>query len=108
MTAVKGITANEPGDPGLETYDSVNRELKSVPGGFFAKGTVPIRLDWSGLALGDQVAQGMVLGHWIWQLGRTPIIAPAGCAGKVRDLREPQCDLLDEPPSQVLLMLFEE
>ena len=89
----------------LETFDAVNRELVSVPAGFAEAGTVPIRLDWSGLAIDDAVAAGDVIGHWIWQTGKTEIRAPAGCAGTVLDLRAPECDILDQPPSQVLLVL---
>jgi len=80
-------------------------ELVSVPAGFAEAGTVPIRLDWSGLAIDDAVAAGDVIGHWIWQTGKTEIRAPAGCAGTVLDLRAPECDILDQPPSQVLLVL---
>jgi len=89
----------------LETYNAVTRELVSVPDGFVEEGTVPIRLDWTGLEIGDDVAPGAVIGHWIWQTGRTEIRAPAGCAGTVLDLRVPECDILDQPPSQVLLVL---
>jgi hypothetical protein len=89
----------------LEAYNPVTRELVSVPVSFVEQGTVPIRLDWTGLEIGDDVAPGAVIGHWIWQTGRTEIRAPAGCAGTVLDLRVPECDILDQPPSQVLLVL---
>jgi hypothetical protein len=102
---VPDAVAAAPAATPLETFDAVNRELVSVPAGFAEAGTVPIRLDWSGLAMGDAIAAGDVIGHWIWQTGRTEIRGPAGCAGTVLDLRVPECDILDQPPSQVLLVL---
>jgi hypothetical protein len=89
----------------LESFDSLNHQLNSVPDGFRQKGTVPIRLDWTPLKVGDLVTPDMVVGHWIWQVGRTEIIAPQECRGTVLDLRDPDCDILDEAPSQPLMLL---
>lgn len=90
------------------TFDTLNRELRSVwP--FFAQVPIrPTRVEWA-VKVGESVAPGAVLGRWLWpqDVHHNPnIVAPPGCAGAVQAFNDKlEENSLNEAPSQVLFWL---
>ncbi len=90
----------------LTTYDATNRELRTVPEAFAARGKSVLSMVWkSAIKVGSQIDPGTDLVIVQWEdNSRETVSAPAGCAGQVASVnRDVLFENLRFPPSQTLL-----
>lgn len=67
------------------SYDSTNRELRTVRKYFAAKDAAVLQIKWKeGIRKDARIKPGRILAHIIWDgLPAEPVRAPAGCEGTI-------------------------